>query len=169
MKKNIDIVLLGDSIIARGNWNELIEDKHLLNLGVDGDTTKGVLSRLSIVENIEPKTIILMIGINDLCLSIPLVEVFDNYKKILETLQKSNTRIIVNAVFITQMAAVNNKVLKLNSMIEEYCKEKNLDFLDLNTTFENEKNLLKENLTTDGLHLGQAAYKAWGYKLNSFL
>ncbi|WP_320034955.1 GDSL-type esterase/lipase family protein [Halarcobacter sp.] len=169
MKKNIEVVLLGDSIIARGDWNKLLEKEHLLNLGIDGDTTKGVLERIDLIKNIEPKTIVLMIGVNDLCLSIPLDEVFENYKKILKILQESNANILVNGIFITQMPAVNKKVLKLNSMIEEYCKKNSLKFLDLNESFENEKKLLKENLTTDGLHLGQAAYKAWAYKLNSLI
>lgn len=169
MKKNIEIVLLGDSIIARGDWNRFFEKKHLLNLGIDGDTTLDVLKRIEPIKNIEAKTIVLMVGINDLCLSIPLEEVFDNFKKILESLEKIDLKVIVNAVFITQMPAVNKKVVILNNKIKNYCEENNLSFLDLNKSFENEKKLLREDLTTDGLHLGQAAYKAWAYKLNTLI
>lgn len=169
MKKNIEIILIGDSIIKRGSWQELLNKKQLINLGVDGDTTKNLLTRIAYLKSIEPKTIILMIGVNDLCLSTPLDEVFNNYKKILEHLQKTNSKLIINGVFITQMPAVNKKILKLNSLISEYCKKEKLEFLDLNDNFKNEQNLLKEDLTTDGLHLGQKAYKVWAYKLKTLI
>lgn len=169
MKKNIEVVLLGDSLIAKGDWKNLLDNKLTLNLGLEGDTTKGVLERIDSLEVIEPKTIILMIGVNDLCLSIPLDEVFENYKKILQKLKNTGSTIIVNAIFITQMPAVNKKVEKLNIFIKEFCEKEELEYLYLNESFENEKGLLKEELTTDGLHLGQTAYKVWAYKLNALL
>lgn len=169
MKKNIDIVLIGDSLINRGNWKELLEDKHIVNLGIDGDCTIGVLKRVDTVLEIEPKIAVLMIGINDLCISSPIADVFENYKKILLKLKSSSIKIVVNGIFITQMPSVNKKVFLFNSLLEELCKKENILFIDLNESFKNEKNLLKEELTTDGLHLGQKAYKVWAYKLNSLL
>lgn len=169
MKKNIDIVALGDSLIARGDWNKLLQKEHILNLGIDGDTTSGVLSRLHMLIELKPKLVFLMIGINDLSLSIPLEEIFENYKRIVEQLTKNSIEVIVQLLFPTQMPAINKKVKLFNEMIKNYALENNLKFISLNTSFINEKQLLREDLTTDGLHLGQKAYKAWAYKLKQFL
>lgn len=169
MRKNIDIVFLGDSLINRGDWKNLFKQKHIINLGVDGDSTQGVLKRVDSVLQIEPKVVILMIGINDLCISTPIDDIFDNYKKIIKKLKKPSIKIIVNGVFITQMPSVNKKVHIFNNYLEKYCKDKDLIFLNLNKAFENDKKLLKEELTTDGLHLGQKAYKVWAYKLGNIL
>ncbi len=169
MKKNIDIVMLGDSITSRGEWKELLEDEHILNLGIDGDTTSGILNRIGSVVELAPKKVLLMAGINDLCISIPLEEVFENYKKIVEVLNNSSISVIVQFTLITQMPAVNKKVRIFNQQLEEYCHENSIEFVDLNISFSNEDGLLREDLTTDGLHLGQKAYKVWAYKLKSFL
>ena len=60
MKKSIEIVMLGDSITGRGEWKELLENEHLINLGVDGDTTSGILSRVNPILELEPKVVFLM-------------------------------------------------------------------------------------------------------------
>ncbi|WP_044417418.1 GDSL-type esterase/lipase family protein [Halarcobacter anaerophilus] len=169
MKKNIDIVFLGDSLINRGDWKTLLKEEHIVNLGVEADLTSSVLKRVDTVLEIEPKVVVLMIGVNDLCISTPMEDVYENYKKILKKLENSHIKIVVNAIFITQMPSVNKKVLTFNKLLKEYCKKQNILFLDINEAFENEKKLLKEELTTDGLHLGQKAYKVWAYKLNKFL
>ncbi|MGB6329617.1 MAG: GDSL-type esterase/lipase family protein [Halarcobacter sp.] len=165
MKKNIKIVMLGDSITGRGDWKKLLEEEKLINLGLDGDTTTGILNRINIIGEIEPKIVFLMAGINDLCLSIPLKDIFKNYKNILEKLESFNTKIIVQATLLTQMPTVNKKVKIFNNMLEEYCLSKKILFINLNKSFSNEEGLLKEELTIDGLHLGQKAYVSWAYKL----
>ncbi|MGL4621995.1 MAG: GDSL-type esterase/lipase family protein, partial [Chroococcidiopsis sp.] len=43
---NSDIVFLGDSITDECEWSELLENPHVKNRGISGDTTMGVLNRL---------------------------------------------------------------------------------------------------------------------------
>lgn len=167
MKKSIEIVMLGDSITSRGDWKKLLENEYILNLGIDGDTTKGVFQRVNRAIEVEPKIVFLMVGINDLCISIPLEEVFGNYKKICEKICEKKIKIVVQATLLTQMPAVNKKVRKFNEMLEDYCNKEKIEFLNLNEPFSNEEKLLREDLTTDGLHLGQKAYKVWAYKIKN--
>ncbi len=169
MKKNIEIVMLGDSLTKAGDWKKLLENEHLINLGIDGDTTLGILNRIDILTQLEPKKVFLMAGINDLCISIPIEEIFNNYKKILEVLNKKQIPVIVQLTLLTQMPAVNKKVKIFNKLLEEYCHKYSIEFVDLNHFFSNDEGLLREELTIDGLHLGQKAYKVWAYKLKSFL
>jgi lysophospholipase L1-like esterase len=167
MKNNIEVVLLGDSLIKRGEWKKLLEKEELINLGVDGDTISAVIKRINSVIDIKPKIVYLMIGINDLCISTPLETIFTDYKILLNSLKKSSIKTVVHALFFTQMPAVNKKVERFNTMLKEYCKKEEISFVDLNSFFINEKNLLREDLTTDGLHLGEKAYKVWAYKLKN--
>jgi lysophospholipase L1-like esterase len=169
MKKNIQIVMLGDSLTARGDWKNLLaKEDCIVNLGINGDTTKGILNRIDRVINLEEKILFLMIGVNDLCCSIPLIEVFQNYIQILEKLEKTNIKLIIQAILLTQMKAVNKKILEFNLMLEEYCKNKQLIFFDMNP-YLCEDNLLKEIYTTDGLHLNLKAYEVWARKIKENL
>lgn len=167
MKNNIDVAMLGDSITNRGDWKTLFENLVVLNFGIDGDTTSGVLNRVNSVIELEPKVVVLIIGINDLCISVPIEDVFNRYIQIVEKLKSKNIKLILNAVIITQIPTVNRKVKVFNEMIKNYAKENNIVFTEINSAFENDKGLLREDLTTDGLHLCQKAYKVWAYRLKS--
>ena len=41
-----DIVMLGDSLTEWGNWHELVPEFRVINRGIAGDTSSGVLDRL---------------------------------------------------------------------------------------------------------------------------
>ncbi len=161
--------MLGDSITGRGDWKKLLERKNILNLGIDGETTSDILNRLDSVLQIKPKIVFFMAGINDLCTSVNDNILFNNYIKILEELKSNNIEVIVQAVFCTQMKTVNKKVIEFNILIKTYCEKKSIKFIDLNDYFINENALLREDLTTDGLHLGLKAYKVWAYKIKQYI
>ena len=60
------LVFLGDSLTMRHNWSNF----KATNMGIDGDTTAGVLSRMHLAS--EAETIVLMISVNDILNQIPL-------------------------------------------------------------------------------------------------
>lgn len=169
MKKNIKILMLGDSITGRGEWKILLDEEHIINLGIDGDTTSDILTRVDSVLEINPKIVFFMAGVNDLCTSIPHHVVFENYINIVNSLKSNNIKVIVQATFLTQMKAVNKKVAEFNTLIKNYCEKEEITFIDLNKSFVNEEGLLREDLTTDGLHLGLKAYKVWAYKIKQYI
>src|SRR5207244_10058498 len=57
-----DVVMLGDSITEGMDWRELFPDVRILNRGIAGDTSAGVLNRLDEVIARHPKMVFLMIG-----------------------------------------------------------------------------------------------------------
>ena len=81
------IVLLGDSLTEVGPWPELLHGNRIRNRGIRGDTTVDLLRRLEDVISIEPKTVALLIGINDLKARVPLDQIEANYAKIIDRLQ----------------------------------------------------------------------------------
>jgi lysophospholipase L1-like esterase len=95
--------------------------------------------------------------------------VFENYINIINKLKSNNIKVIVQAIFLTQMKAVNKKVYEFNTLIKDYCEKEEITFIDLNKSFVNEEGLLREDLTTDGLHLGLKAYKVWAYKIKQYI
>lgn len=165
MKQNLNVIMLGDSLTAKANWKELLVQDNILNLGVDGDTTKDILNRLNVVIEIKPKIVFLMAGINDMTYSIGVEEIFTTYQQILQKLIANNIKVIVELTLYTTMLALNKKVMLFNQIVVDYCEQNSIEYIDLNPSFCNDENILKESLTTDGLHLGQNAYKAWAYKL----
>ena len=60
------IVFLGDSLSDGAEWSELFSRQDILNRGISGDTSTGVLDRLDEVVRHQPKKIFLLIGINDI-------------------------------------------------------------------------------------------------------
>src|SRR5262249_13245023 len=50
----IDVIMLGDSITAQGEWAELFPRAKILNLGLGSDTSAGLLNRLRDVIDRDP-------------------------------------------------------------------------------------------------------------------
>lgn len=165
MKQNVNIIMLGDSLTAKPDWKELLEQEAVINLGVDGDTTKDILNRLDTVLRIKPNMVFLMAGINDMSYSINIEEVFHNYVDIIEKMKDEKIEVIVQLTLYTTMPAINKKVTLFNEMLSSYCQEHSVQYVDFNDSFCDEQGLLRQDLSTDGLHLAHNAYKAWAYKI----
>ena len=62
------IVFLGNSITeAGGDWNKrFVSANKIVNRGISGDITEGVLSRLDEIIHYKPIAVFILIGINDI-------------------------------------------------------------------------------------------------------
>ncbi len=169
MINNIDVVFLGDSLLARAQWERLFPAKKIINLGVDGSTTKDVLLRMDKVIELHPKNVVLLVGVNDLNLYTPQEEVFANYVQILEKLKHHGIHVIILPLLYTQMNSLNTKIRIFNQFIEEHVKENDgFELMDLNEIM-SEHRILKECFTTDGLHLNTPAYEVISKKLETHI
>ena len=168
MKNNIDIVMLGDSLTARGEWDVLLYPKKIINLGHDADTTIDILDRLDLAIEVHSQNIYLMIGINDMNSYKSLDKLFENYIEILKRLEKESTsKIFVQSILYTQMTSFNKKVKIINEKLNEYCNDNNLTYIDLNEKLSRDEVLLNV-YTTDGLHLNMKAYIEWANKIRNY-
>ncbi|MGB5918203.1 GDSL-type esterase/lipase family protein [Arcobacter sp.] len=168
MKNNIDIVMLGDSLTARGEWDVLLYPKKIINLGHDADTTSDILARLDLAIEVHSKCIYLMIGINDMNSYKSLDKIFENYIQILNRLKiKSTSKVFVQSILYTQMTSFNKKVKKINLKLKDYCYDNNLTYIDLNEKLSRDEVLLNI-YTTDGLHLNMKAYVDWASELRNY-
>ena len=81
--KQNPVVFFGDSITFGADWQRLFPDIPVVNRGISGDTTLGLLNRQAEVIELKPRQIFLMIGTNDLCFNRTPDKVLANYDLIL--------------------------------------------------------------------------------------
>jgi len=156
------VVMLGDSITDRGVWNELTKRNDIINRGISGDTTIGVLGRIQSL-NKGLKVAFVMIGVNDLLKNRSVEFVFKNYTKILLELQRRNIKPIIQTTLHVGTLApeiYNTKIYELNELLQDYAQKKNLKYIDLNKVLAPNKVLL-DKYSLDGLHLNGAGYREW--------
>ncbi|WP_317110333.1 hypothetical protein [Chroococcidiopsis sp. SAG 2025] len=74
---------MGDSLTDECEWSELLENPHIKNRGISGDTTMGVLNRLEDIVSSQPAKIFIMIGINNFIhYQRSAVEILVDYQKL---------------------------------------------------------------------------------------
>ena len=171
--ESAEIVMLGNSITFGVDWNELMGRKGIVNRGIGSDNTAGYLQRMEYVYKLHPKACCIMGGINDIYQNAPVEQVFENYRKIVEELQMHHiVPIIQSTLFVStrwkRYAEKNADVATLDSLLARYARLRGIDFLDLNSVMSKDR-LLREDLTTDGVHLTAKGYAIWRDELEKIL
>lgn len=171
--KQADIVMLGNSITAQIDWNELLRRDDIANRGLSGDITEGMLKRMKSVLKVKPKICFFMGGINDITRRVSIEKTVKNIKQITEFLTANDIKPVIQSVLYTESrfysSDYNNPIVtQLNDELKKFCEEKNIIFLDLNK-YLSVNETLKSELTDDGLHLNAKGYAAWGSILVEFL
>ena len=133
------IVMIGDSITDGAEWYELLKNNEVQNRGIGGDTTKGILDRLDTI-NKSIKKAFIMIGINDIAGYKRVDEIYNNYIKILEDLERKDIKVYIQSVLYVgknypNSDYFNKEVKNLNKKLEQIAKDKKIDFIDLNSIF----------------------------------
>ena len=62
-----------------------------------------------------------------------------------------------------------NRIKKINNMIKSKSSKFDYTVIDLHSHFSNKGGLIKEDLTTDGIHLNSNGYKVWVDILKPFV
>lgn len=177
-KKGYSSVFFGDSMTE--NFFEVIQETDsIINMGISGDFTEGLLKRINNVTDFQPDNVFIMIGINDLIEKVSLNEIKENYRTIIEILKTKcpKTKIFIQSNLPTyglkstfsSSRDINYRVLELNKYLENLAKQEKVVFINLYDDFVNQKNELKPELTTDGVHLRKQGYQIWKSRIIQFL
>ncbi len=166
-----EIVFLGNSITEGGKWQEILQRKHVINRGISGDVTYGILARLDEILASRPRKIFLLCGVNDMKRGIPLSIISTNIERIIKRVKKQspNTALFVQGLLPVNESLLpkiyeevrNDKIVLLNKALKELCTAHQVRFVDLQPILVDGKGELKAELTIDGLHLKQATYLIW--------
>lgn len=126
-----------------------------VNRGVNGDSTKGMLSRFdSEVASLEPDYVIVWAGINDLFLGFPLDEIMGRLEQIYSKAREHGIEPVACTVTsITRKSPAVARIVELNGLIRGYCTENHVPVADLFNALSDRSGLLLENFSSDGVHL----------------
>jgi lysophospholipase L1-like esterase len=167
------IIFLGNSITEFGNWQKLLNDPSVVNRGIAGDNTYGVLARLNDITTRKPGKLFIEIGVNDFSLDVPLTGIVDNILAIVRQVHKASpaTTIYVTSLLPTNDNVKNDYPFALNKGREEdYINGRLADAAaDNNYTYLGVGRLLKDKngkldtkyAAPDGIHLNDAGYGLW--------
>ena len=164
-----EIIMLGDSHTQNFEWHEIFRDVSIINRGINGDITKGVLNRMNEVVERKPNKIFLEIGINDLLFGYAIDSVFDNYKAIIQTIKAKSpeTEIYVQSLLPTKRNIYNTdkpvfpNILTLNKRLNDFCAAQQMPFIDLFPYFTVEQKMNPRYDCGDDLHLNGDGYMLW--------
>lgn len=173
------IVMLGDSLTEFNRWSEIDPEAEVINHGLSGDTTGGVIYRLNRVALANPDLIILQIGINDISQGRDPADVVAGHKRIwaalLEKLPKVKILVCSLAPLNERMFAwatttlLNSRVIRTNQLLKQAVDEAGLKWLDLYGPMSDESGSLPNHMTEDGVHLTAPAYEVWTAALKTWL
>ena len=166
-----EIVFLGNSITDGAEWAQLFNDTRVINQGISGDVTAGVLHRLNAVTNRKPSKVFLLIGTNDLARGISADSAFKNIMLIADYIKQESPGTMlfvqsilpVNEVYGKFAGHTKNTVVirQLNERLKENAAAHQYQYIDLHTAFADSQGKLKKELSNDGLHLFANAYQLW--------
>jgi len=136
-------------------------DIYVINLGINGDTTRGMLGRFDRqVAPEEPGYVIILGGINDLFMGVPPESIMENLRGIYEkTLQIGATPIACTLTSVLGFETVIPLIQELNDMIEASCRREGIPLADLYSGTSDEEGRLLEAYSSDGSHLNGEGYE----------
>jgi lysophospholipase L1-like esterase len=165
------IIFLGNSITEMGNWKKVTGDTTVINRGIGGDITYGVLKRLKDITDRKPSKLFILIGINDIGKDIPDAVIADNYLKIVNEVHSKcpETKIYVQSILPLNPTIKNfpqhydkeEHVLAVNKLLKANAAVGNYTFVDIFHLFVGPDKLLKAEYTYEGLHLKPPAFDVW--------
>ena len=165
------IIFLGNSITEGGNWKELTGDQTVINRGIGGDITYGLLRRLDDVIKRQPSKLFILIGINDIGKDLPDAVIADNYRKIIKRVQQESgaTQIYIQSILPLNSTVLGfpqhydklDHVIGTNRLLEKIAKDMKCAFVNLYPLFLDKNNRLDAKFTSDGLHLKPEGYRIW--------
>lgn len=161
---NKPVVFLGDSLTANGEWSELLQAP-VLNRGISGDTTTGLLARLDRITALHPRAVFLMIGVNDRKdLHLPTETTLTNYREILRRMREKSPETVIYVESILPTSGLdsnfNASSLAVNRGLREMCDGSQVVYLDLYDQFLRGGEL-NPDFSVDGVHLSGMGYEVW--------
>jgi len=165
--QSADIVMLGDSLTSNVNWSELF-DRPIINRGVGGDVTDGYLHRMSFIYKLKPKKVFMNGGTNDFVAGYSVEQVLENYKLIIKNLQDHEIKPYMQSVVYTSFDEINNKITQINLLLQQYCNDNNIVYIDLNKGLAKDKKLI-DKYTIDGSHLNARGYEVWKNEIKDYI
>ena len=165
------IVMLGNSLTAGAEWNELLKKPNVVNRGIVGDDAPAILRRIECVTAGHPQKIFLMFGVNDISHDLSADSVCKDVTRLIDTImaQTPDTKLYIQSCLpcnnsfgrYKTMIGKEQTIRDLNVLLRREAEKRGLTFIDIHQAFCDEEGNLKKEWTSDGLHLLAPAYETW--------
>lgn len=164
------VVFFGDSITDGWKLDQFFPGKPYVNRGIGGQTTAQMLVRMfPDVIDLKPAAVILLAGTNDIARNNgpqTFEQITQNIQAITELAHAHGIKVILCALTPISDYAKNKQsvhrpqadILKLNAWIKEYTSKVNAVYCDYFTATVDDKGMLKDGFSGDGLHPNQQGY-----------
>ncbi|MDH5523364.1 MAG: GDSL-type esterase/lipase family protein [Desulfobulbaceae bacterium] len=152
-----ETVFIGDSLTSNFNLLKYFPELNAINGGIPGDTSTGLLNRIT-PENFEKvKNVIILIGYNDLKYR-KNSYIAENIKKLASKLYSSHIYIISVLPVAPNRTWFNKRINNLNSSIYNLCSLPHTTFIDAHAQFIDSQKRIRKDLYTDRTHLNEKGY-----------
>ncbi len=164
------VIFLGDSQTEQCEWREFLQPDSVvvLNRGIVGDYTAGVLARLDEIVRHKPSKIFLLVGINDLIFEKKPEAIALIYRDIVAAIRSKtpDSELFLQSVLpvnntLKQIGVQNETIRQLNTEIAKIAKDYALPYIDLYSELTDASGNLSPRFTEDGIHLNALGYVAW--------
>lgn len=166
------IIMVGNSITEGGDWKKLLQDSTVINRGISGDVTFGVLNRLKEITDRKPSKVFLLIGINDLSRNTPDEVILENIFNIITKIKSRSPKTIVylQSILPTNESFKNlhknfvgkgEHITTINAQLKKYAAKLKYIYVDLHSRFVDNEGRMEAKYSGDGLHLNAAGYAHW--------
>jgi lysophospholipase L1-like esterase len=169
------VVFMGDSITDSWgrNYGQFFPGKPYLNRGISGQTTPQMLVRFRPdVINLQPKAVVILAGTNDISGNTgpeSLEDIQNNLQSMVDLARANGIKVVMASVmpvcdYIRPQTARRppEKIVALNQWIQTYASKNGIVYLDYYSAMLDDKKMLKQDLTYDGLHPNAAGYAVMG-------
>lgn len=193
-----DIVFLGNSLTEGGKWEtyfpevqKALEKKGgaIRNRGIVGDTFGGIDARLDQILPGHPKTIFFLTGANDVSHNLTADSIANGIINVVRRIKKESpkTKIYLQSLLpinesFKRYRLLNGKTAmfsEINAKLEKMAKQEKVTFINLyplllangpaDLSLPASQQVLKPELTRDGLHITQEGYKIWADAIRKYV
>jgi lysophospholipase L1-like esterase/uncharacterized protein YneF (UPF0154 family) len=171
LKGDAEIAMIGDSITANGRWSEMFPGTVVINRGINGDTIAGVRKRLGEILKHNPRTIFIMIGINDLFRENNIPDIIAEYREIaieLDGIPQVYFQSILHCGPPRCDDDRNRQISELNRKIAKLADDRGFVFVNLNAGMAKDGVIFPE-ITDDGIHLNGKGFQKWQSMLRPYI
>lgn len=165
------VIFFGDSITQWGDWCEFLGKANILNRGIAGDNTNGLLARVDEVIRHRPSKLFILVGTNDLNKHMPAAAIVAIYRRIISAVQVASpgTRIFVQSVLPINNQLIgrqyytgtNEQIVALNAGLKEMAASLQVTFVNVYDALLDSTGQMDARYTYDGLHLSGEGYLKW--------
>lgn len=169
------VVFMGDSITDGwgGKYGKFFPGKPYVNRGISGQTTPQMLIRFRPdVIALQPKVVLILAGTNDIAGNTgpsTLEAIRDNLISMAELAKANGIRVVLASLlpvcdYIRPQTARRppEKIAAINDWMKDYASKNKFVYLDYYSAMLDDKKMLKQELTYDGLHPNDAGYEVMG-------